>query len=93
MKLLALDLRARLRHRCFPVKYAKFLRSPTLKNICEQSKRLPLNFIKKETQTQVISCEFCEFFKNTYFVENLRTAGSETPVRRFLFKKVASLTA
>ena len=31
--------------------------------------------------------EFGELFKNTYFVEDLRTAGSETPVRRFLFNK------
>ena len=25
------------------------------------------NFIKKETLTQVFSCEFCEVFKNTFF--------------------------
>ena len=25
------------------------------------------NFIKKETLTQVFSCEFCEIFKNTFF--------------------------
>ena len=25
------------------------------------------NFIKKETQAQVFSCEFCEIFKNTIF--------------------------
>ena len=36
--------------------------------------------------------EFCELFKNTYFIEDLRTAGSETPIRESLFKKVASLT-
>ena len=35
------------------------------------------NFIKKETPTQVFSCEFCEFFNNTYFIKHLRTAGSE----------------
>ena len=28
------------------------------------------NFIKKETPVQVFSCEFCEIFKNTYFVEH-----------------------
>ena len=38
---------------------------------------------KKETPTQVFSCEFCELFRNTYFVEDLWTAGSETPVRLF----------
>ena len=26
----------------------------------------PCNFIKKETQAQVFSCEFCEIFKNTF---------------------------
>ena len=25
------------------------------------------NFIKKQTLTQVISCEFCQIFKNTFF--------------------------
>ena len=29
------------------------------------------NFIKKETLTQVFSCEFCEISKNTLFTENL----------------------
>ena len=40
----------------------------------------------------MLSLEFCELFNNTYFVEDLRTAGSETPVRGSLFNKVASLT-
>ena len=34
------------------------------------------NFIKKETSTQVFSCEYCDTFKNTYFEEHLRTAAS-----------------
>ena len=25
------------------------------------------NFIKKETLTQLFSCEFCEIYKNTFF--------------------------
>ena len=29
----------------------------------------------------MFSCEFCELFKNTCFVEDLQTAGSETPDR------------
>ena len=29
-------------------------------------------FIKKETLAQVFSCEFCEIFKNTFFIEDLR---------------------
>ena len=34
------------------------------------------NFIKKETLVQVLSCEFCEIFKNTFFTEQLRTTAS-----------------
>ena len=30
------------------------------------------NFIKKDTLTQVFSCEFCEIFRSTFFTENLR---------------------
>ena len=29
----------------------------------------------------MFSCEFCELFKNTGFVEDLQTAGYETPDR------------
>ena len=29
------------------------------------------NFIKKETLAEVFSCEFCEFFKNSFFTEHL----------------------
>ena len=29
------------------------------------------NFIKKETLPQVLSCEFCEIFKNTFCTEHL----------------------
>ena len=28
-------IKKRLRHRCFPVSFAKFLRKPILKNFCE----------------------------------------------------------
>ena len=35
------------------------------------------NFIKKETLTQVFSCEFCEISKNTFFTEHLRATASE----------------
>ena len=35
------------------------------------------NFIKKETLTQVFSCEFCKIFKNTYFTEHLWTTASK----------------
>ena len=38
----------------------------------------------------MFSCEFCRLFKTTLFVEDLKTAGSETPERR---SEVANLTA
>ena len=31
------------------------------------------SFIKKETPVQVLSCEYCEIFKNIFFREHLRT--------------------
>ena len=31
---------------------------------------------KKETLTQLFSCEFCEIFKNTFFTEQLLTTAS-----------------
>ena len=34
------------------------------------------NFIKKETPTQVLSCEFCENFENTFLKKHLRVTAS-----------------
>ena len=34
------------------------------------------NFIKKETLAQVVSCEFCEISKNTFFTEHLWETAS-----------------
>ena len=34
------------------------------------------NFIKKETLTQVLSCEFCEIYKNTFYNRLPLVAGS-----------------
>ena len=48
---------------------------------------LLLNFIYKEIPTQVFSDEYCELYQNTYFVEDLQMAGSETPVRQPFFNK------
>ena len=55
---------------------------------CYQNIVVPRNFakftgkhqcqsFKKETLAQVFSCEFCEFSKNTFFTEHLRTTASE----------------
>ena len=42
------------------------------------------NFIKKETQTQVFSCEFWEIFNNTFFTENLRATASAQITKKYL---------
>ena len=34
------------------------------------------NFIEKETLIQVLSCEFCEISKNTFFTEHLWATAS-----------------
>ena len=75
-------LKKRPWHRCFHVNFAKFLRTPFLQNTsgwlpqkCSIKKVLlkslldsqACNFIKKETLTQVFSCEFCEISKSTFF--------------------------
>ena len=31
----------------------------------------------KETPTQMLSCEYCEIFKNNFFAEHLRETNSE----------------
>ena len=41
----------------------------------------------------MLSCESFKLFKNTYFLEDLRTVCSETRLRRSFFKDVARLTA
>ena len=33
--------------------------------------------LKTRLLKQVLSCEFCEFIKNIYFIENLRSTASE----------------
>ena len=35
------------------------------------------NFIKKDTPTQVFSCEFCEIFKSTFFYRTPPVAASK----------------
>ena len=37
---------------------------------------LGCNFIKKETLTYVLSCEFGKIFKNSFFTEHLQTTAS-----------------
>ena len=48
-------------------------------------------YLKRDCNTGVFLWTL--LFKNTYFVVDLRMAGSETPIRGSLFNKVASVTA
>ena len=61
-----------------------FLRKSVLKNFAKFTGNLffnkvtsqACNFIKKDTSTQVFSCEFCEIFKKTFFTEHLQSTAS-----------------
>ena len=53
-------------------KFAKF----TGKHLCQSLFLIKLQAIKKETGTGVF-CEFCEIFKNTFFIEHVWTTVSE----------------
>ena len=44
------------------------------KNLSEIAR--PATLLKKETLTQVFSCEYCEIVKNTYIEKHLRRATS-----------------
>ena len=59
-----------------------------LLRFCISITRENCNFIKKETLTKVFSCEFCKTFKNTFFIEHLRTAASETVTENSLWNSV-----
>ena len=57
--------------KCLLTNFTKF----TGKHLCRSLFLIKLqdsacNFIKKETLTQVFSCEFCEISKNTFFLQN-----------------------
>ena len=59
-----------------------------LKNFSDfTGKRLACSFIKK-TSTQVLSCEICEIFKNTYFEEHLQMAASVKSCLRIIYQKL-----
>ena len=46
-----------------------------------------LQVFLKQTPTQVLSCEVCETFRNTYFEENLQaTASGGVPVKKLFLK-------
>ena len=45
----------------------------------------------KEIPTQVLSCEYCEIFKNTYFEEHLRTAASVLLIIKLIIINIGHL--
>ena len=47
----------------------------------------PAILLKKETLTQVLSCEFCKISKNTFFREHLWTTASVVTQTKELFIK------
>ena len=47
----------------------------TLQKLCDPEAET-CNFSKKETLPLVFFCEFCEIFKNTFFIEHLRATAS-----------------
>ena len=59
-----------------------FLRKGVLRNFTNFTGKHPCQslFIKKESLAQVLSCEFCEISKNTFFTEHLWTTAS--PIKK-----------
>ena len=49
------------------------------------------NFLKRDTLAQVFSCEFCEFFKNTFFYRTTPVAASVFQRSRWLHYGNATL--
>ena len=74
-------LKKRLWHRCFPVNFVKFLRTPFIIEhlwwLLLTCAGVSFEYEITETPAQVFSCEFCKIFKNRYFVEHLGTHASE----------------
>ena len=67
-------IKKRLQHRCFPVKFAKFSRTPILKNIC---KRPVL-----ENLTDKFLQYFGQFYKRLHFLSVLLVEGFVLGVER-----------
>ena len=58
----------------------------TGKHLCQS---LFFNKVKKETLSQVFSCEFCEISKNTFFTEHLwATASKATKQKSYYFRLI-----
>ena len=68
----------RSRHRRCSIEklFLKILQNSQENTCIEVSYLITCNFIKKENPTQVLSCEFCESFKNTFFTEHFCACAS-----------------
>ena len=42
-----------------------------MQHLFNKAAALSLHHFKRDTSTQVFSCEFCEIFKDTFFTEHL----------------------
>ena len=65
------------KNRCLSNIYGSFrnIVTPVVESLFK-ARFKPCNFIKRATPTQVLSCEYCEIFRNTYFEKDLQTAAS-----------------
>ena len=56
----------------------KFIKVSSFLEILQNSQENTyVRVLKKETVTQIFSCEFCKVYKNTFFTEHLRTTACE----------------
>ena len=67
-------LKIALHHRYFSKNFAAVAEQP---EVATRGVPQTWNFIKKETLTQVFSCEYCEISKNTFFTEHLWATASK----------------
>ena len=74
-------LQKRLWHRCFPVNFAKFLRTPFSQNtskwllLLQQSWR-PATLLKRDFSTQVFSCDYFRIFGTAFFIEQKKMVAA-----------------
>ena len=80
-------VKKRLQHRCFPVKFSKFLRTPILKNICEQLLLGLLIQIKKVTfNTFDDFYTFYDFFLKKKKKRKEKIPPRSSPKKRVIWK-------
>ena len=78
-------IKKRLQHRCFPVKFAKFLRTTNLKNIC---KRLLLNLFKKGLEHMCFPVNFVNYSGTPILKSTYKQLVPKHHCRRFSLTKL-----